>query len=105
MTWDQIRVLNGEIGEYITIARRKDKEWFVGSLTDEKERTIDIPLKFLPPGEYTATIYADAADAHYIENREAYTVNTITVDSNDVIKAKLAPGGGHSMWIRPANEK
>ncbi len=105
MTWDQTRVLNGEIGEYITIARRKDKEWFVGSLTDEKRHTIDIPLNFLPPGRYTATIYADAADAHYIENREAYTVKKITVDSGDIVKAKLAPGGGHSMWIRPANEK
>jgi len=59
----------------------------------------------LPPGEYTATIYADAAGAHYIENREGYTVKKITVDSGDIVKAKLAPGGGHSMWIRSANEK
>lgn len=105
MNWDLTKVINGKIGEYITTARRSGDQWFVGSLTDESARTLDIPLDFLGTERYMATIYADANDAHYIENREAYAIKTISVTSKDTIKARLAPGGGHSMWIRPIEKE
>lgn len=97
--WDETRVVNGEIGEFVTIARRKGNDWFVGSTTDESARTLTIPMTFLGPGSHHATIYADAPDADYRTNQEAYQVTEQVVEPSDVIRARLAPGGGHAMKI------
>lgn len=99
MNWDETKVINGKIGDYITVSRRKGDDWFIGSLTNETGRTLDIPLKFLRPGRYAAHVYSDAPDAHYIHNREAYLVEQMTVDPSTTIKAVLAPGGGHAVRI------
>jgi alpha-glucosidase len=98
-TWDDTRVLGGEPGEYIVMARRSGKEWFVGSLTNRSGRDIDVPLDFLGPGKYQALIYADAADADRYPKNVAITRRP--VDQTMHLKARLAPGGGYAVRIIP----
>ena len=99
---DETRILNAEIGRSITTLRRKGEAWFIASAINEQGGTLDIPLDFLEDGKtYQATWYEDAPDAHFINNREVYQVRTGTVKKDDIIQARLAPGGGHCLWIRP----
>jgi alpha-glucosidase len=102
--WAATRVLNGEVGTHITIAR-KDKNsgaWFVGSATDEDARTLDTPLSFLDAGRtYLATIYADATDAHWDTNPRACEISTRRVTRDTVLTLKLAPGGGQAISLVP----
>lgn len=105
-TWDDTRVLNSKIGNYITVARRTGDRWFVGSVSDQTAQTLDIPLDFLEPGEtYEATIYQDSPDAHGVKNPEAYEITTATVKRHDVLPAKMVVGGGHAMILRPIHRK
>ena len=98
-TWDETRVLAGEPSEYITMARRKGDEWFLGSMTNWTARELDIPLTFLTNGKYTAEIYADAEDAaHYPKN---VSIRKQTVDRTMHLKAQLAPGGGYAVRFVP----
>ncbi|MDZ7625595.1 MAG: glycoside hydrolase family 97 protein [Ignavibacteriaceae bacterium] len=95
--WDTSIVLNGEIGEFITIARkeRNTDKWFLGSITDENERLINISLNFLEAGKkYTANIYSDSDDSHWDKNPTAYKIESKLVSSVDKLNFKLAPGGG-----------
>lgn len=99
-SWDETRVLNGEPGEFITIARRRGEVWFVGSMTNNKSRQLDIPLGFLGPGRYTAQIYADATDAPTAPKH--VTITKQTVMRTTPLKAHLAPGGGYAIRLTPA---
>ncbi len=102
MTWDDTRILNSDIGHHITTARRNGKEWFVASCCDEDGRVLTISLDFLDAGKtYAATLYEDTEETHHVNNRESYRIRSVNVKKGDHIKAKLAPGGGHCMWIRP----
>ena len=101
-SWDDTRVLQAKIGEYISIARRTGDDWFVGTVNNQEERTLQLNLDFLNPGiTYRATIYKDAPDAHGLENPEAYEIVTTTVKKGDLIPAKMALGGGFAMILRP----
>jgi hypothetical protein len=104
--WDTTIVLNGEIGEFITTVRkeRNTDNWFLGSITDENERTINISLNFLD-GEiqYDAIIYSDDEHSHWDKNPTAYKIKKRTVDMNDTIEFKLAPGGGTAISFIPLN--
>ncbi len=100
--WDESRILNSKMGRYITTARRCGKEWFVGSVMDRNGGELEINLDFLSQGvEYMATLYMDGEDADCKTNPESYAVSQMTVKCGDKIVAKIAKGGGHSMWIRP----
>ena len=103
--WDTTRVLAGRIGDYVAVARKakgKD-EWFIGAITDEHARTLDLSLSFLPSGrQYVAEIYADAPNASWRENPEAITIGSRPVASTTTLSVKLAPGGGQAIRIRPA---
>ncbi|WP_302847816.1 glycoside hydrolase family 97 catalytic domain-containing protein [Polaribacter sp. KT25b] len=100
--WDESKVLSSEMGSYISTARRFEKEWFVGSVTNEEARTLEIKLDFLEEGKtYNVTYYQDTEKTHGIENPEVYQIKKGIVKKGDVIKAVMAPGGGHCMWIRP----
>jgi len=100
--WDKSMVINAKMGEYITTARSHDDEWFIGSVYDQNGGVLDIPLDFLDKGkQYQVTYYEDTEETHCKTNPEAYQVRTGIVKKEDVIKAKIAPGGGHCMWIRP----
>ncbi len=102
--WDAPYYLEAEPYEYVTIARKqKDKDaWFVGSTNGYDPRTATIDLSFLPAGKkYMATIYADAKDAHYKANPQAYTITTKTVTSKTKLKVYTAAGGGCAIKIEP----
>ncbi|KQC31832.1 alpha-glucosidase [Flagellimonas eckloniae] len=104
--WDESRVLNAKMGEYITTARSHNGEWFVGSVHDQKGGVLNIPLDFLKDGvTYDVTYYEDTDETHCVTNPEAYQVRTGTAKKGDIVKAKIAPGGGHCMWIRPSTNK
>lgn len=98
-SWDETRVLNGHPGEYITMARRKGDEWFLGSMSDWTARTFDLPLSFLGPGRFTAEIYADASDA--AQYPKSVSIQKKTVDRNSRLDVKLAPGGGYAVRFVP----
>jgi len=98
--WDETRVLNGQVGEWITIARRHEKEWFVGSITDWTPRELDVPLEFLGEGEYIADIYSDAPDAASQPTHTAIEQKRVTRGTK--LHLKLVTGGGCAIRIRPA---
>ena len=102
--WEETRVLNGEIGDYVTIARqqRGSDQWFLGSITDETGRTLQVPLSFLTPGTtYRADIYRDADNSDWQDNPSAYTIEHVEVDSSTVLPLRLAPGGGQAIRFTP----
>lgn len=99
-TWDETRVPGAEVGEYVTIARRKGSDWYVGSINNSKARTINIALDFLPTGNYTAELYSDATDAEQNPNNLNKQVKTVT--KNDIIGVRLAAGGGQVMRLTKA---
>jgi len=97
-TWDETRVLTGKVGDYIAVARRKGREWFIGSIAGRNAVELDLPLEFLEPGNYTAEIYADAPDA------ADHPMNTV-VEQKKVMRTgklhlKMAPGGGAAVRIK-----
>lgn len=101
--WIQSKYLLAEVGDYIVIARqgKKNGQWFVGGVTDENSRTLDIPFSFLEPGKkYTATIYSDADDADYAHNPQSYKIEDIEVTSECIIPIKMARGGGFAISIK-----
>jgi hypothetical protein len=102
--WDDSRVLEAEPGDYITIARKGKGQdgWYIGAITDEHARVAELSLSFLDKGRrYKAVVYRDADNADWKDNPEAYTIETRTVGSGDLLKLKLAPGGGAAVSIVP----
>jgi len=103
--WDTTRVLAGQIGDYVVVARRErgGPTWFVGAITDEERRTLDVPLSFLSPGRrYVAEIYADGPNANWFDNPFPVTITRQAVTSATRLRLVLAPGGGQAIRIRPA---
>jgi alpha-glucosidase len=98
-SWDETRVLNGVPPKYITIARRRGGEWFVGSITDWDARELDVPLSFLGSGAYDAEIYADGPNA--AAQPKDSVVEKRRVNAQTVLKLKLAPGGGSAIRLVP----
>jgi len=103
--WADTRVLNGEVGEFVTIARkdRASDDWYVGAVTDGSARALALPLGFLEQGKrYTAEIYRDGEQADYrSERRFDLVVEKKTVTSADTLQLRLAPGGGLAIRLTP----
>ena len=102
--WEQTVVLNGEIGQYITTARKdiQSDDWYLGSITNEKGRDLTINLSFLDSGvRYQATIYKDPTNGGWQTNPEEVVIETIMVEKNDVYKVSLMPGGGQAIRFSP----
>ena len=98
--WIQSKYLLAEPGEYVVVARqgKKKGQWFCGGVTDDNARTLELPMNFLEPGKtYVATVYADAEDAHYRNNPQAYKISQQTVTSDTVLPVFMAPGGGFAI--------
>jgi alpha-glucosidase len=91
-TWDETRVLNGVPPNYITLARRRGAEWFLGSITDWDTRELDVPLTFLGSGPWDAEIYADGPNAATEPKDSVFEKRR--VDAQTILKLHLAPGGG-----------
>ncbi|MFQ5572452.1 MAG: glycoside hydrolase family 97 C-terminal domain-containing protein, partial [Rhodothermales bacterium] len=105
--WDTTIAVNGEIGAYVTIARkdRHSADWYLGSVTDEEERVLDIPFSFLDESfEYVAEIYRDGPAASWQENNEVLVMETRLVEAGTSYRVQLAPGGGLAIRFRPAGE-
>jgi alpha-glucosidase len=103
--WSDTRVLNGEVGDYVTIARkdRMSDDWYLGAVTDEMRRTAGVTLDFLDAGKsYTAQIYRDGDDADYrTDKRHAIVAETRIVRRGDTLAIAMAPGGGYAVRFVP----
>ncbi len=99
VVWDDTKVVQGEIGEYISMARRSGNEWFVGSVTNTEARKLKLPLDFLDKGKnYEATVYSDDPD---IQTRTHVRIRKIMVNSLTVLDLNLNPSGGEAVHIVP----
>jgi alpha-glucosidase len=96
--WDETKVVDAGVCQYITIARKNKADWFVGSITDHQPRDLIIPLDFLPEGAYTADIYSDAPDVN--QNPNHLNKQTKTVVRNDSLTIHLASGGGAVIHLK-----
>jgi alpha-glucosidase len=94
-SWDETRVVSGAIGERIVTARRSGKEWFVGAMTDETPRDIDVPLDFLGSGRFTATIWQDGTKPTDV------AATTRIVTARDTLSLTLAGSGGGAIRLVP----
>jgi len=104
--WQQTKVLNGEIGDFVTIARQEknSKNWFVGGITDENSRTLEIDFSFLEEGiSYEAIIYEDGKDADWDKNPTELNIRKIEITNQSKLKLILAPGGGFAISLKPIN--
>jgi hypothetical protein len=100
--WDDSKYLEAEPGQYVTVARKAKgtNNWFVGNVNGENTRISNIKLDFLEKGKkYEATIYADAKDAHFKTNPQAYTIRKITVTNKSKLSQFSAAGGGYAISI------
>jgi len=106
--WDDSRALAAEPGDYITIARKAKgtNNWFVGTTVDENGYLSNLKFDFLDESkQYLATIYADAPDANYKTNPQAYTIRKVLVTNKSILKQKCAPGGGYAISITEITDK
>jgi alpha-glucosidase len=101
--WDTTKVVLGEIGKYAAMARRSNDTWFLGCITNNEGRTLDISMDFLDRKKnYIASMYTDGGES--IPTRTHVRIERRNVRSTSVIKADLKPSGGMAMEIRPARE-
>ena len=100
--WSESRYLAAEPMEYIIVARKAKGtgQWFCGGVTDGQERSFSLKLDFLEPGDYEATVYADAADAHFKNNPQAYEIRRIAVTPDVELPVTMAPGGGFAISFK-----
>jgi alpha-glucosidase len=105
--WQDTRVLNGEVGKYITTVRkdRNSEDWYLGSLTDQESRDFSFTLDFLNEGEsYVAQIYRDSEDADWDSNPYGFVVEEMEVNSETEFTVNLAPGGGQAVRFMHVDE-
>ena len=106
--WERSVYLEAEPAEYITIARQEKgtERWFVGGVAGRHEHTAVVDCSFLKKGQqYEATIYADAPDAHYLTNSQAYTITKKRVNSRSRLKIRAVEGGGFAISLLPIDGK
>ena len=106
-TWSRTLVPNGEIGKYITIARKErgGDSWFIGSITNEEARSLEVSLDFLDEGAtYRAIIYEDGPEADFERNPYEMTIRQIAVTKADTLHLRLARSGGAAVRIEKAKQ-
>jgi alpha-glucosidase len=94
-SWDETKVLDGVVGEYIVVARRHGEDWYVGAMNDRRRRALDAPLRFLGPGRYRAEIYADDQTTRRLRER------TEEVTALDALKIRMESAGGYMARLTP----
>lgn len=100
-SWEETKVLNGRIGEYITTARKTGSTWYLGSITNFDERTVDVPLTFLDSGKYKVILFEDGPTAGTTDARDVHR-RELTVTKKDTLTVKLASGGGFAAILTKA---
>lgn len=101
--WEESRAIAGEVGDHVAFARRErgGDDWYLGALTDENARTLELPLDFLEPGQrYEAQIYRDGAEADWATNPYDMAIESKTVTSADTFRFRLARSGGAAVRFR-----
>ena len=98
-TFDETVALDGKVGEYVALARRKDDRWFVGGLTNWSAREMSIDLSFLGEGTYSAEIFKDGINAD--KDPTDYKREIVKVASTDKLEINMANGGGLAIIISP----
>jgi alpha-glucosidase len=93
-TWDETRFIAGEIAEYVVLARRKGRDWYIGAMTNEEARSITVPLSFLDKGAFQASIWQDGATPTTLQESERSGLG-----ASDSIELKLAPSGGAAVRL------
>jgi alpha-glucosidase len=102
VTWDETLALDGKIGDYVAIARRKGENWYIGSITDETARNLQVNLSFLIPDQiYQATSYRDASDTDWETNPLSWEFKEEFVSSLDVMTLEMKAGGGQAIILKP----
>lgn len=97
--WDDTKALDGKIGEYVTVARRSGDEWFVGTITNNDARNLELKFSFLPAGKkYQATIYYDDDK---VKTKTKVAIKKMIVNSKSDLKFQLKPSGGQAIWLKP----
>ncbi|HKE93576.1 MAG TPA: glycoside hydrolase family 97 C-terminal domain-containing protein, partial [Povalibacter sp.] len=105
--WEQSRTLQAQIGDYIVVARqqRNAQDWYLGALTDQQARRLEVALDFLTPGRrYEAQIYRDGPDADYRTKPVSCEIVRQNVTSTDRLSLALAPGGGTAIRFRALDQ-
>lgn len=98
-TWNEVKVLAGEIGDYIAIARRSNDEWFIGVMTDDDSRSLELSLEFLESGKYSVQIYRDGEDTELDPTQ--LVIEEMDITSSDILKVNMVGGGGYVAHIVP----
>lgn len=101
--WETTKVLNGEVGDYVTIARkeRNTGNWFVGGITDENSRTLEISFDYLEDNQnYEAVIYKDGDNAHWDDNPLDISIEKTEINKDSKLSVKLAEGGGFAISLK-----
>ncbi len=107
VTWETTVPLQGAIGDYYTVARkdRHSDDWYIGGVSDEYPRSVSLSLDFLDEHRpYLATIYRDAADAHYQARPEAYEIIEQRLARGDTLELTMAAGGGFAVRLVPQDD-
>jgi alpha-glucosidase len=97
--WDETKVLDGKIAQYIAVARRNGKDWYVGAMTNWSPREMEIDFSFLPEGNFTLQAYEDGVNADRMGSD--YKMSKTQVNRGTKLKIKLGPGGGWAGRITP----
>ncbi|MFQ6069076.1 MAG: glycoside hydrolase family 97 protein [Candidatus Aminicenantales bacterium] len=97
--WDETLFVGGVVGDYIILARRKGEEWYVGGMTGWSEKNVSLPLTFLKPGKYMASIYSDASGAE--SDPTLIHFRRMEVNRRELLDIHMAPGGGFAIRITP----
>jgi len=100
-TWDETKVIDAKVGEYISIARRKGDDWYVGTITNHEARDVKVSLNFLGEGSYVADVYKDADDSK--ENPNHLIVEKMRVTRNQILSLVIASGGGAAIHLKRYN--
>jgi alpha-glucosidase len=97
--WDETKVLAAEIGDYVVIARRNGRDWYIGAMTDWTPREAEIDLSFLPAGSFRMTSFADGPNAD--RSGSDYKKSVQSVDKTSRLKVRLMGGGGFAARLAP----
>jgi alpha-glucosidase len=101
--WEDTKTLNGEIGEYITVVRKDQNsgDWYLGSMTNEKNRDLTVPLSFLDPlADYEAQIYEDAEGTDETHDPTAVSISKKMVKASDTLGLRLGGAGGTAIRFK-----
>lgn len=98
-TWDESHVISGDPGQFIVMARRNGRAWYLGCMTNSRARTVRVPLSFLGPGEWRADVFADGARAAEVPDQ--IRRERLAVRANNTLAVTMAPGGGYAARFRP----